>query len=207
MTRANAASEMPVPEVMTFLAMTFLFPAAIMTIVMGNFMMGEEGQTVWRIYSSPISAKNLVKSKYSFMLFFPLIILPVTGTIGYVLFQPSLRAVMALTLEAVFLVFALGALSLSNGIKGADFAEVPRPRMIRTEWGLINMLTCLAAALAVLAPLLLYAIPTFIGVSLGPFIDFYLAVIISGIIAAVLTVIFYTMAVGNAKELLAKAEA
>jgi hypothetical protein len=62
------------------------------------------------------------------------------------------------------------------------------------------------AALAVLAPLLLYAIPSFIGVSVGPFIDLYLALIISGITAAVLTVVSYTMAVGNAKELLAKAE-
>jgi hypothetical protein len=203
---ANAASETPAFVATIFLAVTFLFPAAIMVMMLGNFMMGEEGQAVWRIYSSPISAKTLVKSKYAFMLFFSLMVLLFTGAIGYVLFQPSLRATLTLSLEAIFMAFALGALSLSNGIKGADFAEVPRPRMIRTEWGIINMLTCLAAGLAVLAPLALYAIPTFFGGSIAPVIELYQAVIISAVIAVILTVVFYKMAVGNAKELLEKAE-
>jgi hypothetical protein len=83
---------------------------------------------------------------------------------------------------------------------------VPRPRMIRAEWSLINMVTCGAVALAVLVPLVPYVIASFAGIQIGMFIDLYLALVISGVIAVVLTVIFYRMAMGNAKELLTKAE-
>ena len=134
----------------------------------------------------PDFGEELGESKYAFMLFFPLIVLPVTGSIGYVLFQPSLRATLTLAFEAIFMVFSLGALSLSNGIKGADFAEVPWPRMILVEWGLINSahLPCGSGG-TVLAPLRLYAIPTFIWFSLGPYIELCPAVLISAVIAAV----------------------
>jgi hypothetical protein len=39
------------------------------------------------------------------------------------------------------------------------------------------------------------------------FIDPYLAVVVSGVVAAVITAVFYRVALGNAEELLAKAEA
>ena len=187
-------------------AMTSIFPAGLMVMSLGNFMTGEEGQNIWRIYSSPISAKNFVKSKFAFILLFSLIILPITTIIGFFIYQPSTRALIAMVVEAVFIVFAAGSLSLANGIKGADFTEVPRPRMIRSEWSLINMLTCGAVALAVLLPLLPYAFSVFLGGQIGVLIDVYPALAISGVIAAVLTVIFYKVAVGNAKELLTKAE-
>jgi len=187
-------------------AFTTLFPAALMVISLGNFMTGEEGQNIWRIYASPVSAKNFVKSKYAFMLFFALIVLPITGTIGFLIYHPSIHSMLALVLESVFVAFAAGALSLANGIKGADFNEVPRPRMIRAEWSIINMATCGAVALAVLLPLVPYVISVFSGMQIGMFLELYQAVIVSGVISAVLTVIFYKMAVGNAKELLTKAE-
>ena len=50
-----------------FQAMIFLFPAGIMAMSVGNMLIGEEGQAVWRIYASPISAKSLVKAKYTFL--------------------------------------------------------------------------------------------------------------------------------------------
>jgi hypothetical protein len=78
--------------------------------------------------------------------------------------------------------------------------------MIRAEWSLINMVTCGAVALAVIVPLLPYAIMAVIGIHIGFFLELYQALIVSGVIAAVLTVVFYKMAVGNAKELLRKAE-
>jgi hypothetical protein len=187
-------------------ALTSIFPAGLMVMSLGNFMTGEEGQNIWRIYSSPISAKNFVKSKFAFILFFSFIVLPITVTIGFFIYQPSMRALIAMVAEAVFIVFAAGSLSLANGIKGADFNEVPRPRMIRSEWSIINMLTCMAVALAVLLPMLPYAFSVFTGGQIGVIIDLYLALAISGVIAAVLTVIFYNLAVGNAKELLTKAE-
>jgi hypothetical protein len=198
-------------SVLVALAVTFLFPASVMAMSLGNFMIGEEGQAVWRIYASPISAKTLVKSKYFFIIFFSITVLAITGIFGFVAYSPSLRATIVAYCEAVFLVFALGAISLSNGIRGADFTETPRPRMIRLSWSLINLVACLLAGIAILAPFFPYALssmlseimPGLTGVAL---LDPLLAVVVSAIIAIILTVIFYRIALKNTRELLAKAE-
>jgi hypothetical protein len=182
------------------------FPTTIMAMSLGSFMTGEEGQSVWRIYMSPISPSDYVRSKYAFTLLFSLIILPLTTAIGYVIFQPSMTATIVLVLESIFMAFAVSALSLGNGIKGADFNEVPRPRMMRPEWGILGFLTCAAVALAVLLPFLPYLIAVFTNGAVNSFIDIYTATAISGVIAIVMSVIFYKIAVGNAKELLSKAE-
>jgi hypothetical protein len=155
---------------------------------------------------SPVSAKNFVKSKFAFMLFFALVVLPITGMVGYFIYQPSINTIVVLIVESIFVAFAAGSLSLANGIKGADFNEVPRPRMIRGEWSIINMLTCGVIALVVLLPLAPHVIMSFVGMNIGFFLDLYPALIVSGVIAAVLTVIFYKLAIGNAKELFTKAE-
>ncbi len=201
---------MPDALLTIYRAMTFLFPASIMTMSLGSFMIGEEGQSAWRIYASPISAKSLVKSKYFFIVFFSLLVLIVTGIFGFVIYHPTVLYTVVAGLEAVFLVFALSALSLSNGISGADFTETPRPRMIRVEWSFLNLGACLAAGVAILAPFIPYAlssmsglIPALLG---GAFLDPFLALGISAVIAIVLAVIFYRIAISNAKELLKKAE-
>src|SRR3990170_4675297 len=98
-------------------AFTSLFPVAIMAASLGSFMTVEEGQNVWRLYMSPVSAENFVKSKFAFMIFFSLIVLPITATIGYLIYSPSLRAAFVLITESVFLAFTLSSLSLANGIK------------------------------------------------------------------------------------------
>ena len=193
------------------LAVTFLLPASIMVMSLGNFMIGEEGQAVWRVYASPISAKNLVKSKYFFIVFFSLAVLAITGVIGFAVYQPSLRAIIVACFEAVFLIFALGTISLSNGISGADFTETPRPRMIRASWSIINLVACLLAGTAILAPLIPYVlssalsafIPSLSGATL---LDPFLALVLSAVIAIVLTVIFYRIALNNARDFLRKAE-
>jgi ABC-type transport system involved in multi-copper enzyme maturation permease subunit len=193
-------------------AITFLFPASVIVISLGSFIIGEEGQAVWRVYSSPVSAKNLVKSKYFFIIFFSLIVLAITGIFGFLVYHPSLRATIVASFETVFLGFTLGAISLSNGIKGADFTEIPRPRMIRLSWSLINLGVCLLAGTAMLAPFLPYVLSTalsaFIPISIGwsALLDPFQALVVSAIIAIILTVIFYRVALKNAKDLLAKAE-
>ncbi|MBN1245799.1 hypothetical protein JXA31_09430 [Candidatus Bathyarchaeota archaeon] len=189
----------------------FLFPAVIMAMSLGSFMIGEEGQVVWRIYASPISAKALVKSKYFFIVFFSSIVLAITGVFGFVVYNPSLRATIVAYCEAVFLVIAIAAISLSNGIKGADFTEVPRARMIRLSWSLINLVFCLIAGIAILVPFLPYVLssvmseflPSLAGIGV---LDPFLALVVSAVIAVVLTVVFYRIAVKNARELLTKAE-
>ena len=193
------------------LAVPFLFPASIMAMSLGNYMIGEEGQAAWRIYASPISAETLVKSKYFFIIFFSIIILAITGIFGFIVYRPSLRATIVAYCEGVFLILALGAISLLTGIKGADFTEVPRPRMIRLSWSLINLFACLLAGIAILAPFFPYVLssiplefmPNLAGIAL---FDPLLAVLVSAVIAIILTVIFYRITLSNARELLAKAE-
>lgn len=202
------AMETPVTsEASPFLfALVFVFPATIMSILIGGFMIGEEGQAVWRIYSSPISPKSLVRSKYFFIIFFSILVLAITGTIGSLIFHPSTRAILVASFESLFLVFTLGAISLSNGIKGADFTEAPRARMIRTSWNFINLIACFLAAIALMIPFIPYVLSMLVPELGGPFGDPYMSVATSGIIATFLTLIFHRIALNNAKELLRKAE-
>jgi hypothetical protein len=196
----------PTEATLYLVALVFLFPSAAMAVMLGSFMIGEEGTTMWRIYSSPISPKSLVKSKYFFIIFFSLAILAVTGTVGFIAFHPSPRAAFAALLESVFLAFTLGSVSLSCGIKGADFTEVPRPRMIRTLWSFINLIICSLVAVAILVPFAPYLLGSLVPGLVQPFMDLYVAVILSSIIATVITLIFYRISVKNAEELLRKAE-
>jgi len=199
----------PVPtEASLYLfAIVFLMPGSIMAVSLGNLMIGEEGGVMWRIYSSPISAKSLVKSKYFFVVFFAVLVTTVTGIVGVVAFHPSVRAILIGFIESLLLVFALGAVSLVSGIKGADFTELPRPRMIRTWWGLVNLIVCFLVALAILAPFIPYALTHIVPfVSPQPAIDPYQAVVISAIVAVVIAFVAYRMALKNARELLTKAE-
>ena len=161
---------------------------------------------MWRIFSSPISPWNLVKSKYFFILSFSTLMLVITGTIGFLVFHPSLNEVFALLVMAVFLLVALGAVSLSNGIRGADFTEAPRARMIRQEWSLINLVACLLAAVAILAPFFLFLISTFLSSSADLFPDLYLGLGISAVISAIITAVFIRISINNANGLLTKAE-
>jgi len=184
-------------------ALIFLFPVAILSVYLGLIMIGEEGGAIWRIYSSPISAESLVKSKYFFIVFLSLIVVTLTGIVGVAVFHPSFRATIVAFAESFLLMFALAAISLAIGMLGADFRELPRPRMIRPEWSLLDFVVCLIAAVVILSPFIPYAFST---VGLGPSIDLYQAVVVSVIISAITTFVAYRIAIRNAKGLLAKAE-
>jgi hypothetical protein len=199
----------PLPtEAVPFLfALVFIVHSASMVIFMGNLMIGEEGGAIWRIYSAPISAKNLVKSKYFFIVFFSVLVTAITGIVGVAVLHPTLRTGLVALVESLLMVLALGALSLASGIKGADFTELPRPRMIRTMWAIINLIVCLLAALAILAPIVTYAFTRLLSfVFIKPLIDLYPAVGISAVIAVIIAFFAYRMALKNARELLTKAE-
>lgn len=183
----------------------FIMPSAIIAIGLGSMLIGQEGEAIWRIYSSPISAGGLVKSKYSFLVFFSTIVTIVTSVVGILVFHPSSRAVVVALVESLLLAFALGAVSLSNGIKGADFSELPRPRMMQPKWSLINVVACGLAALAILAPFFPYLFQ-FASTTLVPAIDPYQALVISVVIASIITPLAYRLTVRNARELIAKAE-
>jgi hypothetical protein len=113
-------------------------------------------------------------------------------------------------LEAFFLIIALGAISLNIGFRGADFTEIPRPRMVRQYWALINMGVCALVGLVILAPLVPNAFAIILdGVSIGfniPSLPPYIATTISGVIAAIFAVVFYKITLDSAKAFLRKAE-
>lgn len=193
-----------------FLPMLFLFPSSLMAMSLGNMLIGEEGHAVWRIYASPITAKNFVKSKLAFLILLSTAVVVITGIIGVLLFNPSTKVIVVAIIEAMLLVFAVGSIALTMGFKGADFTMVRRARMIRQEWALISLVACGLAGLAVLTPLIPYVlsafIPEFTLVSAQNLTDLILPLAISGVIAAVITIVFYRINIDSAKELFKKAE-
>lgn len=193
-----------------FQIMIFLLPGTVMAMSLGNMLIGEEGQAVWRIYASPITPKNLVKSKFLFLLFLSTIILIGTGVVGIVFFNPSLVMTVMAFVEGWFLILALGSMGLYFGFRGADFSVTRRARMIRQSWALISLAGCTLAGVAILAPLFpialsLIPIP-FLQIPALGIVELTILVAISCVIASVIAGIFYKLNLGSARELLQKAE-
>ena len=210
-TLGSASAPAPFELSIVLAAYTFVFPAAVMAMTLGNFMIGEEGQAVWRIFASPISPRGLVKSKFFFIVLFSLIVFVITGIVGSLIYHPTFRAAIISVFEGVFLIFSIGAISLSNGIGGADFTETPRPRMVRQKTVYLNLGECALAGLAILAAFFPYAVSSLFSEFVpnlfdGLVLDPLLALVISAVIATVLTVIFYRVSLKNATALLKKAE-
>jgi len=190
-----------------------LLPGTLMAISLGSITTGSEGGSVWYVYSSPIPVKGLVKAKYFFATLFSFAVTLVCFFISALLMSPSPRMAGIGLTEAILLVFSLGMVSLSFGIRGADFREFPRPRMIRPLWGFINVIVCILLALAVISPMIPYGLkilleaqaPIAISISL-PESYLYVALSLSVVIASVITYVFYRIAVKNAEEFLLKAE-
>jgi hypothetical protein len=193
-----------------FMGIIFLLPAGFMAMLLGETLIGEEGQAVWRIYASPISPKNLVKSKFFFIVLFSTVTLLISGAIGAVFFHPSLDLTIVFFLETFFLVLALGSASLAVGFKGADFSQTRRARMIRQDWSLIGLIVCALAGAAVLAPIAPYAIALYASSFIpGLSASLYLlaiSVVISAIVSLAITAVFYKIDVDMAKDLLRKAQ-
>ncbi|MCW4030480.1 MAG: hypothetical protein NWE92_12645 [Candidatus Bathyarchaeota archaeon] len=193
-----------------FLGMSFMFPVGIMAMSLGTVLIGEEGQAVWRIYASPISPKSLVKSKMFFIVVMSILVLIITGVVGTIFYHPSLQVTIVSFIEAVFILMAVGSIALTVGFKGADFSVARRTRMIRQEWSLIGLLVCGLAGVGILAPLAPYVISILTGslFTLIPTTTTNLAIstAISGIIASVITVVFYRVNINSAKELIRRAE-
>lgn len=189
-------------------AWILLGPGAIMAVMLGTMIIGEEGRAVWHFFSSPITAHSLVKCKYAFIIIFSCVVTLVCGIIGILVTCPPPDITVALLIESVLLIFALGAVSLGAGIKGADFTEVPRPRMVRPLMSLVNMILCLVLASVIFSPLLLHAVAMeYIPIPVPlPKIDLYVAVATSAVVAVAITFVFYRIALKSAREFLRKAE-
>jgi hypothetical protein len=214
--RGATAGQYPFPSSFSLFLFAYLtlLPGTLMTVSLGSMIIGSEGASVWYVYSSPISAKSLVKAKYFFVTLLTFVITLVCSVIGVFLTSPSTQITIIGLTEAVLLVFSLGMVSLTYGIRGVDFREFPRPRMIRPLWGFINGIVCLLLALAVVSPIIPYGLNIFFEATQGSAIVFmslpesypYVALLISGVIASVVTYVFHGMAAKNAEEFLIKAQ-
>jgi phosphatidylglycerophosphate synthase len=136
------------------------------------------------------------------------IVMLICGVIGIVIARPPPDRAFALIIESALLIFALGVVSLRSGIQGAEFVEVPRPRMVRSLTSFLNTILCFVLAMVILSPLIPYALemlnpsmPLLI-----PEMNIYVAVCISAVIAAIITFVFYKMTLKSAEEFLRKAE-
>lgn len=189
-----------------FSGIIFLLPATFMALLLGEVMIGEEGQAIWRIYASPISPKNLVKSKTFFLTVFSTIILLISCGIGVIFYHPATEVAIAALLEGFFALLAVGIVALTIGFKGPDFSQSRRARMVRQEWSLIGLVVGAIVGLFVLAPLLLsVGLSLFTGGSISTF-NLALAVGISAAISLGISIVFYRINLGIAADFLTKAE-
>jgi predicted permease len=200
-------SMITVPQAFLFtFALILLMPGAFVAVMLGSMIIGEEGAPVWHLYSSPITAESLIKSKYAFIVIFSCAVTLACGIVGILILRPSVRMIFAALIESIFLIVSISAVSLLIGIKGADFTEVPRPRMIRPLELFINLIICLILAIVILAPLIAYVSGMMFFPNFLPQFYLYIALAISGAIAATVTYVFYRIDVKNAKDFLAEAE-
>ena len=189
-----------------FEGIIFLLPSSFSALLLGQVMIGEEGQSVWRIYASPISAKSLVKSKTFFLLIFSTIILLLSGTIGVVFYQPSLQVAITAFLEGFFVLLAIGIVALTIGFKGPDFSQTRRARMVRQEWSLIGFVVCSIVGLCVLAPLVLsVGLSLFIGGSINTS-NLAISVGLSAAISLGISIVVYRINLGIATDFLKKSQ-
>ena len=215
----RAITEAPTPHTLyalySFLsAYLILAPGTIMAIMLGTMMLGLEGGSIWYFCSSPIDARRLVRAKYAFVMMFSLAVMTVCSLVVSVVWAPSTKIVILCIVEAVFLISSLSMISLSFGIRGADFRELPRPRMIRPRWAIINGLVCIILALAIVSPIIPLALNFFFKMIESPIkmsipisnAYLYFAVPASGIIAFSVAYMFYRVALKNAEKFLAHAE-
>jgi hypothetical protein len=189
-----------------FSGIIFLLPATFMALLLGEVMIGEEGQAVWRIYASPISPKSLVKSKTFFLTVFSTVILLISCVIGVIFYHPTVQVAIAVFLEGFFALLAVGIVALTIGFKGPDFSQSRRARMVRQEWSLIGLVVGAIVGLFVLAPLLLsVGLSLFTGGIIG-FFNLALGVGISAAISLGISIVFYRINLGIAAEFLKKAQ-
>jgi hypothetical protein len=189
-----------------FQSIIFFLPAGFTSLLLGEVMIGEEGQSIWRIYASPISPKSLVKSKTVFTILFSTVILVISGSIGVAFYHPALDVSVAAFLEGFLVLLAVGIVGLTVGLKGPDFSQTRRARMVRQEWSLIGLVIGAVAGLGVLAPLLLTAgFSIFTGGAINP-TGLAIAVAISTAISLGISAVAYRINLNLAADFLKKAQ-
>ncbi len=192
-----------------FLYLT-LMPAPVMAMMLGISVVGSEGERMWLLKASPMLVESFVRAKFIFPAILATAISILCCAVACAIFSPTLRTAATGLIESLLLVYTIGIVALSCGIAGADFREVPRPRMIRTEWSLTGMVLSTVAGMLVLLPVMAYGGISFFS-SLLPGMGsngayLYVAWLLSGIIALAIWLVSYRASMGYARKLLGAAE-
>ncbi len=183
-----------------------LMPGTAMAMMLGMSVVGSEGERMWFLRATPATVKSFIRAKFIFPAAMATAISVICCVAAFLVFGPTLRTAATGLIESLLLVYTVGMVALSCGIAGADFRELPRPRMIRTEWSLTCMALCAVTGLLVLLPVLAYGGISFLS-SLQPVIGsngayLYVAWALSGAIALVIAYAAYRASLGFARQLL-----
>ncbi|MBT0158413.1 hypothetical protein G4O51_00320 [Candidatus Bathyarchaeota archaeon A05DMB-2] len=196
-------------------ALVTLLPGVFTAPFLGVFIMGLEGENVWYLHSSPLSAKTIARAKYFFVVIVDLAVTLICSVVSGIFFTPSLLLAMVILVEAALLIFALSAVSLACGFRGADYRGFfPVNRLLKPKWGLLNFFLCAATAVAIVAPMIPYALsilsgslPTsFFSVISLPNYYVYAAMFLSIVIAVAITYVFRKLVLEGAARFRAEAE-
>jgi hypothetical protein len=187
-----------------------LMPAPLMAMMLGISVVGSEGERMWFLKSSPMSVKSFVRAKFMFPAILSTAIAIACWAVACVIFGPAPRTAATGLIESILLVYAIGLVALTCGVAGADFNEVPRPRMIRTEWSLASILLSMVSGVLVLLPVIAYSGISFLS-SVLPFISsngvyLYVAWLLSGVIAFAISYVARRASIAYARKLLEDTE-
>ncbi|MEM3771913.1 MAG: hypothetical protein QXW80_06350 [Candidatus Micrarchaeia archaeon] len=185
-----------------------LLPGAFMAISVGYMIVGSEGSCFLYMRTLPISTKSFIKTKYSFIMLLSLPVAFIGSIFAIILLKPSINTIIIGLLEAVFSIIPIAMISLICGIKGVDFREKPRPRMIRPEWGLVGLIVCGFVEVAIIAPLVPYVIRYILPIHIFSLPEYYIyvALAISATIVLITAYLAYKIALKSAEGLLRKSE-
>ena len=175
-------------------------------MLLGQVLIGEEGQVIWRIYASPISAKNLVKSKFFLIMIFSIYHFGCDGSHRHSCVSSKPSKSTDSHIEGFFMSLAVASVSLQIGLKGPDFSGTRRARMVRQEWSLLGSIVGVVTGVGVFAPVLVqYAVGLYYNSSVST-LNYAIGLAISAAISVVITAVFYRVNIGSAQDFLRKAE-
>jgi len=185
-----------------------LQPGVVLAFFLGSSLVGSEGGARWFLFMSPLSPRSFVRAKYLSCALVCGAVAVAAVSVASLVFPATPYWIATGLIEGLLLTSSVGMVALAFGVRGADFREAVRQRTIRPRWMFAGMLACVALALVVALPVLLYGavdtlhamVPELVPVSLS---HAYLlaAWVASGVLALAIGVVFYLSAVRSAAAL------
>lgn len=175
------------------------FVVGIFSFFIASSSVGSEGKSIMTLYLAPVSSRDFLVGKVLTPALF--------GSIFGVLFFIVIGALLRITQPSLVAIFLILAISLSIelslvglyvGARFPNFSEAPRSAYMSQTAALIAF--PIAAALIGIPIAPLFAVTIF-GLGLG---DTLIAFLVSMVLSAVISLVFYVLASGQVKKLLSQ---